>query len=775
MRPRARRAIGANRGFARIRDRCVDRAQRRSPLLAVTVLAAQLGWSACLSNSPYRDEEEDGQRVYYSAYYEAPKHLDPVISYSSGQYRFLSQIYEPPLQYHYLKRPYQLIPLTATGVPEPAHYDRDGALLPADAASDVVARAVYTIRLQPGIQFQPHPCFARDGGDGDGRYLYHDLDGRGADGQARELERFDDIGAFPVQGTRELTAADYVYQIKRMADPRLHCPLYSTMTKYIVGLEQLGDALAAELARIRADRQRRGGALHSQQADEREQPIWLDLDRFELPGARVLDRYTYQIELQRKYPQFVYWLAMPFFAPMPREADRFFAQAPLVRRNLSLDNRPVGTGPFQLERYVAQREITLVRNPHFHVEDYPSEGDPEDGASGLLDDAGQRLPFLDRIVFKLEKEAISRWGKFLQGYYETAGITTEVFDQVIEVGSEGSLDLSGDMEEKGIRLRKSVDPSTFYFAFNMNDPQVGGYSEDRRQLRQALSIALDIEEWIQIFVNGRAQPAHGPVPPGIFGHRSGKAGFNPVVYRWSEATGRPERRSLQEARDLLAAAGYAGGKDRDGKPLVIYFDTYWSGPGAKARTDWLRKQFAKLAVDLQIRQTDYNRFNDKARQGNYQFLSWGWHADYPDPENFLFLLYGPNGKARYGGENFSNYDNPEFDRLFTQVESMANGDERQQLLGRLVEVAREDAPWIWGYHPLRFELFHEWLANTKPMSISYNIYKYFRVDPQRRQQRRQEWNEPVWWPLALIGVAIVLAAIPAVAAVRRRDREVSSS
>ena len=748
------------------------------PRLLWLVLLAAPGFTGCLSNNPYR-AAESGQNVYYSAYFEAPKHLDPVISYSSGQYRFQAQIYEPPLQYHYLKRPFQLVPLTTTAVPEPVYYDRDGARLPDDAPTALVARAVYTIGLQQGVRFQPHPCFARvrDGARDDGgeRYLYHDLDGLGAARFAQDLERYDDIWDFPLQGTRELTAADYVYQIKRMADPRLHCPLFSTMGQYIDGLEELGGQLSADLAKTRAERQRGAGAFYSQQADEREHPIWIDLDRFDLPGVRVVDRYTYEIELKRKYPQFVYWLAMPFFAPMPREADRFFAQEALVQRNLSLDNRPVGTGPFMVESYVAQREITLARNPHFHLERYPSEGDPGDRASGLLDDAGQRIPFLDRIVFKLEKESISRWSKFLQGYYETAGITTEIFDQVIEVGSEGSLDLSAEMESKGVRLRKSVDPSTFYFAFNMNDAQVGGYTEDRRQLRQALSIVLDIEEWIQIFVNGRAHSAHGPVPPGIFGHRSGKDGLNPVVYRWSEEANTAVRRSIQEAKELLAAAGYAGGKDADGRPLVIHFDTYWTGPDAKARTDWLRKQFAKLDIDLQVRQTDYNRFHDKVRQGNYQLLSWGWHADYPDPENFLFLLYGPNGKVRYGGENICNYDNPQFDQLFSQVEAMASGEQRQALLNRMVEIARDDAPWIWGYHPLKFELYHEWLANTKPISISYNNLKYRKVDPQLRQQRRASWNDPVWWPLALVALAVALAAAPVVIKVRRRDREVPST
>ena len=187
---------------------------------------------------------------------------------------------------------------------------------------------------------------------------------------------------------------------------------------------------------------------------------------------------------------------------------------------------------------------------------------------------------------------------------------------------------------------------------------------------------------------GRGEPAQDLLPPGIFGHRSDRDGINRLVYEWDEAAGKPQRRSIDEARDLLAAAGFAGGKDDDGKPLVLYFDTYWTGPGAKARTDWLRKQFAKLNIDLEIRQSDYNRFRDKVAQGNYQIVLWGWHADYPDPENFLFLLYGPNGRIKHGGPNESNYDNPEFNRLFKLVESMQNGPERAELLEEMLVIAR---------------------------------------------------------------------------------------
>ncbi len=737
-----------------------SREGRRVAALAALVFLLSILPAAGCTNNPYRASER-GKNYLYSSFGEAPKHLDPAVSYSSDEYEFILQIYEPPLQYHYLRRPYELVPLTAVEVPVPKYYDRRGRELAGDPPAEAVARAVYTIRIKPGILYQDHPCFAVDEA---GRPLYLD--------PAHPLPEIEDLDDFPVTGTRELTAADYVHQIKRLAHPRLESPLFSTMAKYILGLDELAQQLQAELDRIRTERRKRKGPLYSRERDEREHPIYLDLDAFPLAGAEVVDRYTYRIVLKRKYPQFVYWLAMPFFAPVPPEADRFYEQAPLVARNLKLDNRPVGTGPYRLERFLPNREIALTRNEHFHPETYPSDGEPGDRALGLLEDAGKRLPFIDKAIYKQEKEAIPRWNKFLQGYYDTSGIINEVFDQAVQLGPGGEIGLSEEMERRGIRLMTAVTTVTHYFAFNMLDDVVGGYTEEKRKLRRAISIAVDMEEWIEIFENGQGLAAQDILPPGIFGHRQGREGVNPYVYEWDEQRKRPVRKSVAYARRLLAEAGYPGGKDRDGRPLVIHFDTAWTGAWAKPRLDWLRKQFRKLNIDLQIRQTDYNRFRDKARKGDFQILFWGWHADYPDPENFLFLLYGPNGKARYGGENASNYRNAAYDRLFKRMESMPNGPERMEIISRMLEIARADAPLIWGYHPVAFGLYHSWYRNAKPMTIGGNTLKYKRIDPALRERKREEWNRPILWPVWLFLGLLAAALLPAAYAAWARQHKV---
>ncbi len=708
----------------------------RAALIAVAFVA---GCSGTPWNNPY-PASESGANILYSSFSERPKHLDPVQSYSENEYAFIANIYQPPLQYHYLKRPYELIPFAATEVPRPRLYDAKNRRLPVTADAGEVAYSEYVIRIRPGILYQPHPALATDES---GRPAYRDL-------KPGDLDGINAIGDFQRRGTRELVASDYVHQIKRLAHPRLYSPIYQLMSEYIVGLKELARDLA------RADKALPEGGF-------------LDLTRFELEGVRTLDRYTYSIRVRGKYPQFVYWLAMPFFAPVPPEADRFYAQPGMAEKNISLDWFPIGTGPYMLTVNNPNRRMVLERNPNYQGEVYPGEGEPGDDAAGLLKDAGRPLPFIDKVVFSLEKEQIPYWNKFLQGYYDASDIGSDTFDQAVRFTGQGDVALTEDMEARGIRLQTSVATSVFYLGFNMLDPVVGGYTERGRKLRQAISIAVDQEEFISIFRNGRGIPAQGPIPPGIFGYREGEEGINPYVYDWVD--GKPRRKPVEYARKLLAEAGYPDGRDAtSGQPLLLNLDTTTTGADSKSRLDWYAKQFEKLGVQLAIRATDYNRFQDKLRRGNVQLYFLGWNADYPDPENFLFLLNGAQSKVKTSGENASNYANPDFDRLFDQMKNLYNSPQRQAIIDRMVEIARYDAPWVWSLFPKDYTLRHAWVYNRKPNQMANNGLKYQRIDPVLREKLRREWNRPVIWPALLILIVLAASVVPAIVAFRRRER-----
>jgi ABC-type oligopeptide transport system substrate-binding subunit len=202
----------------------------------------------------------------------------------------------------------------------------------------------------------------------------------------------------------------------------------------------------------------------------------------------------------------------------------------------------------------------------------------------------------------------------------------------------------------------------------------------------------------------------------------------------------------------------------------LNLDTVARGPEDSSRLDWYRRQFAKLNITLEVRATDWNRFQEKIRSGNTQMFFLGWNADYPDPENFMFLLNGAQSRAKTGGENAANYQNPEYDRLFEQMKNLDNGPQRQALIDEMLRIARADAPWVWGFHPKEYGLAHRWIANVKPNQIARNGLKYQRIDPQLRAQQRAQWNQPVLWPIALVVAGLLALVIPAIAGYRRRER-----
>ena len=705
-------------------------------LLAVMLLAA---CSPQPVNSPYEPAAWQENTLYTAFTQRSPKYLDPASSYSADETPFTYSIYEPLYGYDYLARPYKLVPRAAAAIAPPVYLDAAGKRLPDDVAGEQVAVSVYDVRIRKGILFQPHPAFARDAS---GSYVYWPL-------SADELKGKYSIPDFAQSDTRELVADDYVYALRRLASPRVVSPIYGVMASHIVGLSEYGEKLKE------VDK-----ALLASSPDETHRP-WLDLRQTGFEGVQALDAHTLRIKVKGKYPQFKYWLAMTFTAPIPWEADRFYHQPGMAEHDLSLNTWPVGTGPYMMVESLVNRRHVLQRNPNFRGEPYPCLGEPGDQEAGLLDDCGKPTPFIDRVVFTLEKESVPLMGKFLQGYYDVPQVDRGEYGVAMKVAAGDSAEKAALYEDHGLLLRSSTEAQQYYLGFNWRDPVVGlgdtpEQQEKNRKLRQAISIAFDWEQYVSIFLNDEGQVAHGPVPPGVLGYESLPDGMNHQVYTLQN--GRVTRRPLEDAKRLLAEAGYPDGRDANtGKPLILHYDSA-GGMGSSAMLDWMRRQLQAINVQLEVRATDYNRFQDKMRNGSAQMYMWGWVADYPDAENFLFLLYGPNAKADNGGENASNYKNPEYDRLFEQMRFLDDGPEKEALVHKMIAIVQHDAPWMFGYFPKSGGAYQAWVGNAKPTQMVRNTLQYYRIDADLRTQKIKHWNAPLWWPLWLLIAVLAIAA-----------------
>ncbi len=705
-------------------------------------------------NSPWPKGAAESKFIYSAMIENTPRHLDPTASYWSNDTLVTYQVYEPPYGYHYLKRPFELVPKSAEKVVAPMYFDKDGQRLPDDAPGELVAESVYEVPIKRGIMFAPHPAFAKDE---QGQYRYHHMK-PGEIGDRRSPMEFE-------QGTRELVADDFVYAIKRHATTRITTPIYGIFSEYVVGLKEYGELIKKEDAKLRQ-------GIDPSSPDK----PFLDFRKWPLAGVTAPDKYLLRIRLKGKYPQWKYWMQMTFTAPVPWEADAFYAQPGMAERGMTLDNWPVGTGPFMVTEFVKDRRIVMKRNPNYRGEPYPCEGAPGDKEKGLLDDCGKKTPFVDGIVATVEREATPQKNKFRDGYYDL-----EVFERT-DLGitylteANDSDEVREVYEKKGFIFPKYSDVNSYFIAFNMLDPVIGwgenqAQRERNRKLRQAISIAIDWEEYSKVFPKKAGVTAMSLLPEGIPGSREGTPeGVNPVTHRLVD--GKYVRRSIEEAQKLMAEAGYPDGRDAvTGKPLVINYDYYAPPtPERKPEIDWVVKQFAKLGIQLEVRATDNNQFQDKVRKGKHQVFWLGWNADYPDAENFMFLFYGPNSKSISDGENTSNYQNPEFDKLFNQLKMMDDGPEKQAVIDKMNDVLRRDAPLSFGFFPYASAAVQKWVTNSKPAILIRDHGRYLKLDSAQRTAKVADWNRPVYWPLVLIVIVIGAGVLIARNSLRRRER-----
>ena len=239
------------------------------------------------NNNPWPDGSASTNTLFTAVLEASPRHLDPVASYWSNDTPYTYQIYEPPYGYHYLKRPYELVPKSAAAVVKPRYLDKDGKPLPEDAPGEIVAESIYDVPIKPGILFQPHPAFAKDD---QGGYRYHHMK-PGELGARRSPLQFEH------QGTRELVAEDFVYALKRQATTRITTPIFSTFAQYVVGLADYGKLIRAEDARLRA----------GEDPASLDKPF-LDFRRWPLAGASAPSKHLLRIRIKGKYPQWSYWM-----------------------------------------------------------------------------------------------------------------------------------------------------------------------------------------------------------------------------------------------------------------------------------------------------------------------------------------------------------------------------------------------------------------------------------------------------------------------------------
>ena len=520
---------------------------------------------------------------------------------------------------------------------------------------------------------------------------------------------------FPGGKGREVVAEDVHFAWLRICDPKVECPIYATLEPVVIGMHELYEAA-----------KKAGKFDYSAR----------------LPGLEVVDSHTFKIRLSKPYPQIVYWLAMQFTTPVPREAVEYHdgtLHPGEAKRRDKFDWHPVGTGPFQIAEYEQAHRFRLVRNPDYRTTVFPSDGFPPEKAEWLKQFAGQKLPMIDEIEWPILRETSSMWLLARQGYFDGTAVAKDSFGRIVSSNHA----LAPDLKAKGMMLEKDTELSTFFISFNCADPVLAN-----KKLRKALACAYNPQGYVDIFKNGVAPVATQLVPPGIFGHL--KDWVNPNAF------------NLERARQLMVEAGYPNGIDpKTGKPLELSMDVTATGSEERQTAEYEQRQFEQLGIKIKVNESTFAKMLEKQDRGQFQIApSTGWGADYPDPENFFFLFYSKNIPP--AGKNESRFVNAEYDKVFEQMALMDNSPERLALCRRLMEILSEECPCAFHFHKAYYVVVQPWARRTHANMMLEGGPKYLQLDPEARARAWREWNRPAYWPLAVLAAIIAAAIIYAV-------------
>ena len=418
-----------------------------------------------------------------------------------------------------------------------------------------------------------------------------------------------------------------------------------------------------------------------------------DFEKFKshsIEGLYAPDEHTLVIELNEAYPQMLYTLAMSFTSPVPLEAVEMYEN--------NLNDKIIGTGPYQLDKWVSSIKLRLKKNINYRKIFYPGQGDRIANSRKLLADSGKVIPFIEKIEYNVYKEAQTRWLNFKAKKIDYLVIPKDNYSSAVDPNGN----LTEELKKENIKLQIFPTLTYWWLSFNMQDPLLG----TNKNLRKAIAHAIDVEKYIKVFTNNIGQKSNSIYPPGI-------PGYDP-------SSKLPYEYSIKKAKEFLEKAGFPNGK---GLPTLRY-DVRGVSATNRQQADFVKSELLKVGINVQVALNNFPAFLEKARQGKLQFWQDGWALDYPDAENVLQLLTTRNHAP---GPNSTFYSNKKFDSLFNKLKVLPNGREKNELMTKMEEIIVDELPWVMQYYSRNYILYHDRLKNYRHSDLIYNNFKYLRL------------------------------------------------
>ena len=336
-----------------------------------------------------------------------------------------------------------------------------------------------------------------------------------------------------------------------------------------------------------------------------------------LEGVEVLDDHTLQVTITDPFPYFLSKLTYP---------TSFVVDRANVESGEDWTDAPNGTGAFKLKVWQKDQLLVLERN--------------EDWYGGT--------PELAHAVYRIFA------GSPIQMYERGEIDLTYIGVNNIDRARDPANALNED-------LREGTELCTYYLGFNISQPAF-----DDPEFRQALTLALDMDKYLEVSLKGLSKRAAGFVPPGMFAYNEA---LDPSPF------------DLETARQLLRESEYGG---MENPPPVKSF----AGSGA---IHWSWRELLGLEVES-VTVFEFSDFLERLDNEEFGVFTAGWCADYPDPQNFLHVLFHSES-----AENRFGYSNEQVDALLEEASVEADPDRRASLYQQAEQLILED----WVAVPLR--------------------------------------------------------------------------
>ncbi len=463
---------------------------------------------------------------------------------------------------------------------------------------------------------------------------------------------------------REVKAQDFVNQIKRLAFMGTNSRGLWLFDGKIKGLNEWRDKVQTDLNQFFSE------------------PV---------EGLSAPDDQTFVIQLKYPYPQLLYAMAMTFTSPIPEEAIK-------AAKN-DFSTKAIGTGAYFITNYNSIQGVDLKKNDSYSTSVYPSEGDRWSRENGLLKDSGAKLPFMDKVRLVVIKEAQTDWLNFLKKKIDMINLTKDHYHVALTpVGK-----LKPEIIKDEIVLQASPTLIYWWIAFNMKDPIVG----KNLNLRKAIAYGVNIEKYIELFTYNVGQKSNSIYPPGVPGY--------------SPAAELPYKYDLALAKEYLKKAGYPEGKGL----APLKFDIRGSDTRRRQMGEYIQQELRSIGIKVEVVINTFPAFLEKARKGQLQFWQGGWVLDYPDAENVLQLLSSQNLPP---GQNYFNYENSDYDKLFQEARVIEDGKRKFELMQKMEDLVNADLPWVMQYYARNYILSHKYLKNFLYSDIIYNNIKYLKIE-----------------------------------------------